>query len=184
MNLTKLVENSNLDNLYRNPGCHVLLRIFSMSKNTAAIDMLLLKLRVTWSVSLMHCSAVLWRARKTNWLELSRPLSCICFWRVFRITFSNSLPVLERTLIGHKFWGNFWSLRCYGNVMNFAFFQDFGKWDSRRQWLNKCIKCTNGRLGRYLMYSFVMPSTSRNLLNSVSHMVLFSLRACFLRLRA
>jgi hypothetical protein len=30
-----------------------------MSKNTAAVDILLLKLRVTWSVSLIHCSVVL-----------------------------------------------------------------------------------------------------------------------------
>jgi hypothetical protein len=37
---------------------------------------------------------------------LSRPLSSICFWSNFRITFSNSFPVVERRLIGRKFWGN------------------------------------------------------------------------------
>jgi hypothetical protein len=124
--------------------------LFSMSKNTAAVDILLLKLRVTWSVSLMHCSVVLWRARKLYWLALSRPLSSICFWRDFRNTFSNSLPVVDRRLIGRKFWGNFGSLTGVGNVMNFVSFQDFGKWDTRSQWLNKCLTCTNVRLGSCL----------------------------------
>jgi hypothetical protein len=32
--------------------------------------------------------------------------------------------------------------------MTFSSFQDIGKWVRRRQWLNKCVKCTNGRLGR------------------------------------
>jgi hypothetical protein len=106
ISLIKLVENSNLDNLYSKPECHVVSEAFSMFKNTADVDILLLKLKVTWSVSLRHCSVVLWRTRKPNWLALSRPLSSICFWRVFRITFSNSLPVVDRRVIGHKFWGN------------------------------------------------------------------------------
>jgi hypothetical protein len=42
--------------------------------------------------------------------------------------------------------------------MTFTSFQDFGKWDSRRQWLNKCVKCTNGLLGRCLRHLFGMPS--------------------------
>jgi hypothetical protein len=37
-------------------------KAFSISKNTAAVDMLL-KLRVAWPVNLMHCSVVLWCAR-------------------------------------------------------------------------------------------------------------------------
>jgi hypothetical protein len=59
MSLIKLVENSNLDNLYSNAECHVVSKAFSISKNTAAVDMLLLKLRVTWFVGLIHCSVVL-----------------------------------------------------------------------------------------------------------------------------
>jgi hypothetical protein len=132
ISLIKLFENSNLDNFYSKPECHVLSQAFSMSKNTAAVDILLLKLRVKWSVSLMHCSIVLWRPQP-NWLALSRPLSLICFWRVFRITFSNSLPLMDRRLIGRKFLGNFGSLPGFGNVVTFASFQDFGKWDRRRQ---------------------------------------------------
>jgi hypothetical protein len=54
-----LVENSNFDNLYSRPECHVVSKAFLMSKNTAAVDILLLKLRITWSVSLIHCSVVL-----------------------------------------------------------------------------------------------------------------------------
>jgi hypothetical protein len=60
---------------------------FSMSKNTAAVDILLLKLRVTWSVSLMYCSVVLWVARKPNWLALSRLLSSICFGEFLELLF-------------------------------------------------------------------------------------------------
>jgi hypothetical protein len=82
--LIELVENSNLDNLYSKPEYHVVSKAFSMSKNTANVDILLLKLRVTWSVSLMHCSVVLWRARKQNWL---------CFGRILPLTYI----VAERT---------------------------------------------------------------------------------------
>jgi hypothetical protein len=63
----------------------------------------------------------LWRARKPNWLAFSRPLSSICFWRSFRITFSNSFPVVERRLIGAKFWGNLGSLPGLGKVITFCF---------------------------------------------------------------
>jgi hypothetical protein len=59
MNFMKLVENSNLDNLYSKPECHVVSKAFSMFKNTMVADVLLLKLRVTWSVSLIHCSVML-----------------------------------------------------------------------------------------------------------------------------
>jgi hypothetical protein len=45
--LMKLVENSNLDNLYRKPECNVLPKALSMSKNTTVVDILLLRLRVT-----------------------------------------------------------------------------------------------------------------------------------------
>jgi hypothetical protein len=58
MSFIKLIENANLDNLYSKPGCHVVSKAFSISKNTAAVDILLLKLSVTWSVSLIHCSVV------------------------------------------------------------------------------------------------------------------------------
>jgi hypothetical protein len=34
ISLIKLVENSNLDNLYSKPECHVVSKAFSMSKNT------------------------------------------------------------------------------------------------------------------------------------------------------
>jgi hypothetical protein len=64
--------------------------------------------------------------------------------------------------------------------MTFASFQDFRKWDNRRQWLSKCVKCTNGLLRRCLRHSFRMPSIPEAFLNfkelitSVSHTNLFS----------
>jgi hypothetical protein len=134
---------------------------FSVSKNTAAVDSLLLKLRVTWSVSLINCNVVLWRARKPNWLALSGPLSYVCFWRIIRITFSNSLPVVDRRLIGRKFW----IFTRFGKVITFATFKGFGKCDSRRLRLNKRIKCTIDRSGKCLRHSFGMPLIIQAFLN-------------------
>jgi hypothetical protein len=59
ISLIKLVKNSNLDNLYNKPECRVVSKAFLISKNTAAVDILLFKLRVTWSVSLIHCNVML-----------------------------------------------------------------------------------------------------------------------------
>jgi hypothetical protein len=50
INLIKHAENFKLDNLYSKPGCHVVSKVFSISNNTAAVDILMLKFRVTWSV--------------------------------------------------------------------------------------------------------------------------------------
>jgi hypothetical protein len=49
------------------------------------------------------------------------------------MTFSNSLPVIDKKLIGRKFCGNFGSLPGFGNVITFASFQGFRKWDIRGQ---------------------------------------------------
>jgi hypothetical protein len=165
MSFIKLVENSNLDNLYSKPEGHVVSKAFLRSKNTAAVDIFLLKMRVTWSVSLILCSVMQWHAWKPNWLALSRLLSSMCFWIILRMTFSNSLPVVDKRLIGRKFWGNFVSLPGFGNVTTFVSLQDFGKWDSRRQWLNTCVKCTSGLLGRCLRHSFGIPSVLQDPLN-------------------
>jgi hypothetical protein len=49
------------------------------------------------------------------------------------MTFSNNLPVMDKRIMGRQFLGNFGSLPGFGDVMTFASFQGFGKWDSRRQ---------------------------------------------------
>jgi hypothetical protein len=41
-----LIENCNVDNLYSKPKCHVVSKAFSISKNTAGVDVLLLKFHV------------------------------------------------------------------------------------------------------------------------------------------
>jgi hypothetical protein len=66
---------------------------------------------------------------------------------IFRMTFSNSLAVVDKRLIELKLCGNFGSLPGFGNVITSASYQGFGKWDSRMQWLNKCVRRTNGLLG-------------------------------------
>jgi hypothetical protein len=42
---------------------------------------------------------------------------------MFWMTFSNSFPVVDKRLIGHKFCGNLGSLPGFGKVINFASFQ-------------------------------------------------------------
>jgi hypothetical protein len=59
MSLIKLVENPNLDKLCGKLECRVVSKAYSISNNTAAVDILLLKLKVTWSFSLIHCRVVL-----------------------------------------------------------------------------------------------------------------------------
>lgn len=53
-NLFKLVENSNLDNLYSMTACRIVSKAFSVSKSTAAVDILLLKLSVTSFANLIN----------------------------------------------------------------------------------------------------------------------------------
>jgi hypothetical protein len=92
ISLIRLIENFNVDNLYSKPKCHVVSKDFSISKTTSVVDMLLLKFKVTWSISLIHWSVMLCCLWKPNLLGLSRPLSSMCLWTIFRITFWNSLP--------------------------------------------------------------------------------------------
>jgi hypothetical protein len=54
INLFKMDEKCNLESLYSKPGCHVVANAFSKCKRTAAVDILLLKFKVTWSVSRTH----------------------------------------------------------------------------------------------------------------------------------
>jgi hypothetical protein len=44
------------------------------------VEILLLKLRVTWSVSLIHCEVVLWLARNPNWLVEGRSSKLLYDW--------------------------------------------------------------------------------------------------------
>jgi hypothetical protein len=53
-------------------------------------------------------------------------------------------------------------LCAFGNVMTSASFQGFGKSDSRRQRLNKYVRCTSGRC---LMHSFRILSSPQALRN-------------------
>jgi hypothetical protein len=87
------------------------------------------------------------------------------FWTVLRIAFSNRLPLVEKRLIGRKFWGNFGSFPLFGNIMKCASFRGFGKCDSRRRWLNKCVRCDSCLLGRWPRHSFGIPSNSQAFLN-------------------
>jgi hypothetical protein len=118
--------------------------------------MLLLKCKVTWSVSLIHCSVVLWHTWKLNWLALRRSLSSMCLWNFIGINFSKNLSVLDKRLIGRKFWGNFWFLSCFGTVLP-------------RLWVMRqpkaVIKCTSDLVGRCLKHSFEIPSIPQAFLN-------------------
>jgi hypothetical protein len=118
----------------------------------------LLKFRVLWSTSLIHWTIVPWCVQKPNWLAFSKFLFSACFWIVLKNSFSNSLPVVDKKLVGHKFWGNSGYLAGFSRVMIFAFFQGAEKWPSWRQWLIKCVKCTRGLLRSWRRHSFGVPS--------------------------
>jgi hypothetical protein len=60
-----------------------------------------------------------------------------CFSIVLKISFSNSLPTVDKRLIGHNFWRNFESLLGFGRVTILYSFQCDRKWLSQRQGLNK-----------------------------------------------
>jgi hypothetical protein len=148
-------------------------------RNTVVVDILLLKFKVVLPLILVNWSVVLWRTWIYNWLALRWFLSSICFWAIFRINFSNGLPVADKELIGRKSWLNFGSLPGFGNVIIFAPFQVFGKSDSRRQWFNKRVRYTSDLLGRCLEYLSGIPPSPQAFLNynaftiSVCHTTLF-----------
>jgi hypothetical protein len=120
--------------------------------------MLLLKYRITWSASLIHCSVVLWRARNPNWLAFSKFRSPICFWIICKMTFSKTLPVEGKRLIGRRFCGILGSLPGFGRATTLASFQGIGKCVSQIQRFIKWVRWTNGLLGRSLRHSFGIPS--------------------------
>jgi len=145
--------------------------LFGYLNKTAAVDMLLLKSRVTWSASRIYWSVVLWRARKPNWHGFSKLFPSMCLWIILRMTFSNSSPVVSRRLIGLRFWGNFDP--C----------QDDGKRDNRKQWLNRWVRRNIGFRGRCLRQSFGMESIPQasfvlSLLFFVHHKALLSPEDC------
>jgi hypothetical protein len=86
ISLIIFVSNFNLCNLYNKLGCQVVSKAFSISKNTAAID-IFLEFKVTWPINLIHCSVVLWLVQKPNWLAISRSSSWVCLCTIFRLTF-------------------------------------------------------------------------------------------------
>jgi hypothetical protein len=136
--LFKRTENSNLEHIHSKPLCHVQSKAFSISTDTAAADILLLKFWVTWYVSLVRCHVVLWRAWNSNWLALSMPLPSMCLWNIFSISFSYSFPVVDKKVIGLRFWENLGSLQGFGKIVTFAFLQDVAKCECRMRWLVKC----------------------------------------------
>jgi hypothetical protein len=112
----RLIKNVNSNNLYNKPRCHVS-KGFSISKNTAAVGMLLLKFNVTWFLNLiLKCRAVTGTETKLACIKQASFFS-VCLWTIFRITFSNSLPVVDKRLIGHAFWGNLGSLPGFDNIV-------------------------------------------------------------------
>jgi hypothetical protein len=70
------------------------------------------------------------------WLDFSS----VCFFIVLKISLSNSLPVVDKRVIGRKFWGDFEFLPGFGRVVISASFQGARKYMGQKQWLNKRVK--------------------------------------------
>jgi hypothetical protein len=85
INLIRLIENSNSDNLYSKPRCRVVSKAYSIYKNTATVDILLLKFKVAWSVKLLRWSVVLWRSQ-TGYVKVEVKVT-------LRLTVSQSLSL-------------------------------------------------------------------------------------------
>jgi hypothetical protein len=158
ISLMRFIGNCNSDSLYSRPGCHIVSKSFSMPMNTAAIDILLLKFRETWSVSLIHWSVVLWRSRKPNGIAFSKILSEMCLW-IFLELISQRLA--DRRLIGRKVSENFGFLPGFGRTKILASFQGAGKWQSLRQWLKWWVTWTRDLLERCLRQSFGISSITQ-----------------------
>jgi hypothetical protein len=117
----------------------------------------MLKFAVTWSVKLIHCSVVLYRARKPKWLALSRSITSMWLWTIFRI-FLKSLPEVGNRLIGSKFCGNVGSLQSFAKITIFASFLTKMR---QPKAMTTSIKYTRGLLGWYLGHSFGISSIPR-----------------------
>jgi len=158
VSLIKVDEKCNFDSLCNKPGFQVESKAFSISKNTAAVDMLLLKFKVTWSVSCIEASCC-------GALESQIGMDSVCYfpqcvfelfwWWPFQIVFPTGL----------KFWENFGFLPGFGKAFTFTSFQEDGKCDSRKQWLNRWVRWTIGFRGRCLRHSFGMPSIPQAFFN-------------------
>jgi hypothetical protein len=98
----------------------------------------------------------------TLWLVVYLP--SVCFGaKALRFTTSLSLSLGGGQLnpYGHSpCVGPYWV-----SVTSWFLLTKTRKWDSRRQWLNKCARCTSGLLGQCLRYSFGIPSSPQALLN-------------------
>jgi hypothetical protein len=108
----RLVPKQNFLFERKQPVCHVDSKAFSISKNTAVVD-IFFKLRVAWSDSLMHCNDVQWHERNPNLLAFISHLPSMYLWTIFTVTFSLS-HFVDRRLTGRKFWGYFGSLPGFG----------------------------------------------------------------------
>jgi hypothetical protein len=133
-------------------------------------------------ISSSWCQAP-WDSRSDIFFQLNpcdHSLSSMCLWIIFRISFLNSLPLVDMRLIGRKFWGKFGSLLSFGNVITFVSFQGFGNWDGAR--------CTTVLLGRYLRLSLLYHRVHKNLsiwmnlLIHVRHRALLIPKGCRLQI--
>jgi hypothetical protein len=60
-------------------------------------------------------------------LTCAYQVSLMCLWIILRNTLPKSLPVVDRRLIGRKFYGNFGVSPGFGKAMILASFQEAGK---------------------------------------------------------
>jgi hypothetical protein len=77
---------------------------------------------------------------KAKLTSIKQVSSFYMFLDNFKMTFSETLPVVDKKLIGRKFCVNLGSLPGFGKATTFASFQDEGKCESRGQSLIKWVK--------------------------------------------
>jgi hypothetical protein len=109
-----------------------------------------------------------YRAVMSTKVELTCMLEIIfvkCLWTIFVWLSQKTCPSRTGGFSALNFEGIFSPYLASIKAITLASFQDDGKYDSRKQWLNRCVRWTSGLLGRFLRHSFGMPSISHAFLN-------------------
>jgi hypothetical protein len=114
----------------------------------------------------------MWRGRKPHALKfrvvICRETKLVCskqalFFNMPLKYFQNNLvrqvACMDNRMIGRKSWRTSGPLTHFGKAITFDSFQNFGKWGSRKQWLNKCVRCATGLLEKCLRHLFRIRSS-------------------------
>jgi hypothetical protein len=127
---------------YSRPKCHVVSKTFSISRNTAAVQFLGDVISHPHTLKYLNCDLI----DSQNYFHLVSFFP-YCFWTVLEINFAISLPIVDKRLIGRKFWGNLKYFQGFGSYDNY-FFPRCRKVTKPKAVIKKFVKCLR-EIGRW-----------------------------------